>query len=117
MQAPTEAVDYLVQGATYRSSFTLPGSGSLSGYLARAQIRNRPADDSSSATLATCTATITDATNRVVEVVATAAQTQAINWATYGSTLYMQIEVYTASDADVQRPLNVTLVFLPEVTR
>lgn len=119
---PGELALTLVQGATFHEVVQLETSPGVPmpiiGYAARMQIRNLFADISpDSVSLITVTCVVVDAMNGIVDLSAPASDTQAISFTTYGTTLFGQLEIFTAGDADVQRPLNITFEFAPEITR
>ena len=82
----------------------------LTGYSARAQMRNTK---SASAIAATFTCTITDATGGTVKMELPNATSSAISPGKY----YYDLELYTANDVLVSRLMGGSIILTPEVTR
>lgn len=101
------------QGADFALSFTLEEDGSakdLSGYSARAQMRTKK---SSTTVAVTFTCTITDSDAGKLKMALTNTQTAALSPGIY----YYDLELFTASDANVTRLLEGTATVTAEVTR
>lgn len=101
-----------VQGARNRFTLQLWADAAqtipfdLTGYAARSEVRNLPADYDESLVLTTPTVTVLDATNGLIEFDSPASESSAISSLVYPR-LYSSVEIYTSGDADVQRPLNI----------
>ena len=101
------------QGADFAISLTLTEDGSakdLSDYSARAQMRSKK---SSSTVAATFTCTITDADEGKVKMSMGNSTTAALTPGVY----FYDLELFTASDANVTRLLEGTATVTAEVTR
>ena len=101
------------QGADFALSFTLKEDGSakdLSDYSARAQMRTKK---SSTDIAATFTCTVTDASAGKFSMKLSNATTKDLSAGTY----FYDIELFTASDANVTRLLEGTATVTAEVTR
>jgi hypothetical protein len=82
----------------------------LTGYSARAQMRNTK---SASTVSATFTCTVTAATDGALKMELTNAVSSAISPGKY----YYDLELFTDSDTIVQRLMQGTVILTPEVTR
>ena len=82
----------------------------LTGYSARAQMRNTK---SASAIAATFTCTVPSATDGEVKMQLLNSASSAISAGKY----YYDLEIYTASDVIVSRLMEGTVILTPEVTR
>lgn len=101
------------QGADFALSFTLKEDGSakdLSSYSARAQMRTKK---SSTDIAATFTCTVTNASEGKFTMKLSNATTKDLSAGTY----FYDIELFTASDANVTRLLEGTATVTAEVTR
>lgn len=101
------------QGADFALSFTLSEDGSakdLTSHSARAQMRTKKSATDASATF---TCTITDASAGKLKMALTNSETAALSPGIY----YYDLELYTASDANVTRLLEGTATVTAEVTR
>lgn len=101
------------QGADFALAFTVAEDGSakdLSDYSARAQMRTKK---TAADITETFTCTITDADAGKLKMALTNAQTKALSPGLY----FYDLELFTASDANVTRLLEGTATVTAEVTR
>lgn len=101
------------QGSDYATDITISESGTakdLTGYSARAQLRSAVAADTTDGSFV---CTIPNPTTGVVKLSMTNAVSKLLNPITY----VYDLEIYTASDAFVQRILYGTVKVVAEVTR
>jgi|TARA_B110000858_G_scaffold184735_1_gene226207 hypothetical protein len=101
------------QGSDFALQFTVKSDGTatnLTGYSARAQLRERPHTGTVTATF---TCTIVSASAGTIKMALTNEVTKAITPKKY----YYDLEIYTTNDAAVTRLLQGEALVSPEVTR
>ena len=101
------------QGSDFVIDLVISDAGvvkNLTGYSARAQMRNTK---SASAIAATFTCTVTDATGGTVKMELPNATSSAISPGKY----YYDLELYTSNNVIVARLMQGAVILTPEVTR
>jgi hypothetical protein len=101
------------QGSDFAIDLVVSDGGTtknLTGYSARAQMRNTK---SATAVSATFSCTVTDATGGTVKMELSNATSSALSPGKY----YYDLELYTANNVIVSRLIQGTVILTPEVTR
>jgi len=108
-----------IQGATLTETFQLLDADGnpidLTGYSGRMEVRNLTREQTGSVVIVTASVTVSVPATGTYKYTVTPTQSAGVSSITYQS-LVSDIELYTAADADVLKPVRINWTMLPEVT-